>query len=196
MTCIKFNHMPKDISHRNYSFLSFPMNVVLCWVRLCSVRSVSQANMQTLLNTGGRKVLPDGTTAMSARHSSFLSFLLDPTVWFPPCLLSALLSFCPSVCLNANLSILFDRPCPTSPTIITSPNTRPSSPLPLYHWSLPPWVLLRISFFQFHSTLFFHVFRGSEILGSPSSCWSTGSRRPTSRGPDRSCLLSCYLSPS
>lgn len=83
------------------------------------------------------------------------------------------------------------------PTLPHKTNNRshPLSPT-LHYWSPPPRVPFWISFFQFYSSLFFHVFREIQNLGSPSSYWSTGSPRPTSRGPDRGCLLSCYLSPS
>lgn len=193
---IQFNLMPKDFSSRNYSFLPFPQNAVaLCWIRLYFVRSVSQANMQTLLSRGERRVLPDGTTVMSACLSSSLSVLAWSaclSAWFPLYLL-----FCSTV----NLSLCLSDCQPVFsiwPTLshITNNHCHSRPPPPLHRQSPPPWVPFRICFFQFHCTLFFHVFRGIETLGSPSSYQSTGSLRPTSRGPDRGCLLSCYLSPS
>jgi len=69
-------------------------------------------------------------------------------------------------------------------------------PKTLHYWSSPSYVPFRIAFLWFHCISFYHVFREIEILATPSSFWSTGWLRPTSRGPNRGCLLSCYLSPS
>lgn len=113
------------------------------------------------------------------------------SAWFPLYLLCGFTVVNLSLCLSDCQLVLS-----IWPTLSHITNNHCHSHPPLHNRSLPPWVPFRISFFQFHCTLFFHVFRGIEILGSPSSHRSTGLLRPTSRGPDRGCLLSCYLSPS
>lgn len=130
--------MPKDFSARDYSFCSFSLSVVdSCGNRLYCGGSLSQANMQTWPKEGGRRVSPDVCLPL---YSSCLRHL-------PPGA-----TCCPSDCLTAELSFLFDRPCLKSPAITTSPPSPlptslslvPTSQSPLQNIFLP--ISLRIIF--------------------------------------------------
>lgn len=78
----------------------------------------------------------------------------------------------------------------TTTITVTLPTSPPSLSL------VPPVSPLQNIFLPISLHIIFSCLQRKHILGSPSSYWSRASPRPTSRGLDRGCLLSCYLSPS